>query len=91
MAAASYLVADGTFVLQTVGAGAAAPQPRNGTQFWSCPPSGTAYGRIAVPAGLTGDQLNAVQRLPGGGYLAHNVAGAWVSDDGRTWTRLAIR
>jgi len=91
VAAASYLVADGTFVLQTIGAGAAAPQPRNGTQFWSCPPSGTAYGRIAVPAGLTGDQLNAVQRLPGGGYLAHNVAGAWVSDDGRTWTRLAIR
>jgi hypothetical protein len=103
---ASYLTADGTFVLQRAVAddagssrpvdpapsgGPVAQEPRIGAQFWSCPPGGTAYGRIDPPTGLSGDQLNAVERLPGGGYLAHDFSSAWVSDDGRSWTRITIR
>jgi hypothetical protein len=66
--------------------GPAAP----GTRYWSCSPGGTAYRRIEPPRGLTTEQLADVVRLPGGGYLARTFAGAWVSDDGRAWKRVAI-
>ena len=123
---ASYLAADGTFVIQKIAtdasvsspappvspsttpwssggpawsSGPPAPPPSGGpmvavpriVQFWICPPGGTGFHRIDPPTGLPDDQLSAVDRLPGGGYLAHSFTGAWVSDDGRTWKQLAIR
>jgi hypothetical protein len=98
---ASYLAADGTFLLQQVVAGpavppSAGPVPTGSAAahrilFWSNAPGETTYRRTDAPPGLAGDVLTDVVRLPGGGYLARSVFNAWVSDDGWYWIQVTIR
>jgi hypothetical protein len=90
---AAYLAADGTHVVQKVVPPAGSTTGSGGAlvQFWTCAPGETTYHRVDPPAGLNGDVLTDVVRLPGGGYLARSVHNAWVSGDGRSWQQVAIR